>query len=99
MFANEAGAAVEVELGDVDDQLVTAGVVDEPRETGEVKRDDRDADDSPHSRNTISTLTSSHATTHSVHATTLAVIPRVTASASGLAAPPLATTSLAMPHA
>src|SRR5690606_19672133 len=89
------------ELGHLDLELAAAAVLCEIREAGAVRGDDRDAGERRelHSRNTTSTVTSSHATTHSVHATTLDVMPRVTASASGFGAPPFATTSLAMPHA
>ncbi len=85
----------------VDDELVATGARRERRKPGHVRGDHERAERrrASHDRNTTTTVTSSHATTHNVHATTLAVIERVTASASGFGAPPFATTSLAIPHA
>ena len=62
------------------------------------RRAGADLDRRHRAASTHTTVASSSATTHSVHATTLAVMPRVTASASGLLAVPLATTSDAMPQ-
>ena len=78
-------------------EVHAARVRRERHERRHVRRREPDPDQRPHT--TTITVTSSHATTHSVHATTLAVMPRVTASASGFGAPPFATTSAAMPHA
>ena len=85
------GRAVDADL-----EVVLPAALEEERQREHVRREHRGAEQRPHT--TTSTVTSSQATTHSVHATTLAVMPRVTASASGLGAPPLATTSLAMPQ-
>jgi hypothetical protein len=84
---------------DLDGELGAAAPRRERDEPDRMRRHDQACERGLHPRNTTSTVTSSHATTHSVHATTLAVMPRVTASASGFAAPPFATTSLARPQA
>ena len=84
---------------DIDRQVRDDAAAGEHHERRRVRGNHDDPRERSHARNTTSTVNSSHATTHSVHATTLAVIPRVTESASGFGAPPLATTSLAIPHA
>src|SRR5690606_13603316 len=89
-------------------QLWPLGPVDQARQRGGVSGEQRRAEQgreragpppAPRHDSSTSTVTSSHETTHSVLATTLPVIARVTASASALRAPPRATTSLARPQA
>ncbi len=87
-------------------QRLAATAVEQQRERGGVRGYQPGADErrdparpGHHRLNTAITVPSSHATIHRVQATTLEVMPRVTSSASDLGAPPLATTSLAMPQA
>jgi len=100
----EAGAGRDQRRAHADAQRRAIQPLDQPRKRGRVPGDDGDAgqrgdDPAPPGHRITRTVTSSQATTHKVHATTLPVMARVTASASDLRAPPLATTSLARPQA